>query len=185
MLAAKASASFTARLSGAKARGAALRRCPPFVDVGVDADGQDVQLRLCPIRRSRELDRRARWQRGQQVAGVVGDHLDDVVARVERQLLLDGVSRPAARRPGRDRGRDAVDPPFDAADALAPILDAGADSGEIAHRLAAIGRRRDHYIRRRPAAEDLPRLMTLAASRTSPFGSPARASRTRSGLNSD
>ena len=86
MLAAKALASFTARSSGPKPLRLSTRRRPSLVHVGVDADGQDVQLRLGLVRGPRELDGGARRQRGQQVAAVVGDHLDGVVAGIERQL---------------------------------------------------------------------------------------------------
>lgn len=55
--------------------------------VSIDADGENVQLRPRPVGRPGELDRRARGERGQQIAAVVGDDLDDVVARVEGQLL--------------------------------------------------------------------------------------------------
>ena len=54
--------------------------------VGIDGDRQDMQVRLGPICRAREFDGGVRGQRGQQVAGVIGDHLDDVVAGLQRQL---------------------------------------------------------------------------------------------------
>ena len=185
MLSAKALASFTARPSGRSRTGRSRRR-PSLVHVGVDADGQDVQLRLRLVRRARELDGGARRQRGQQIAGVVGDHLDDVVAGIERQLLGDGVGWTAARWPSGNRGRDAVDAPFDAADALASVLDARRYRDEIAVSACRARRRRNRNGRRRAAVDDLLQVDDLGrvpAPRRS--GSPASASRTRSGLNSD
>ena len=95
----------------------------------------------------------------------------------------------AGPRPGGfadDRGRDAVDAPLDAADALAAVLDAGRDGHEIGSRTGC-PRAGDVIVddRRRAAVEhllqvdDLGRLLHLAV------GIAASASRTRSGLNSD
>jgi hypothetical protein len=98
------------------------RRRPSLVLVSVDADGQDVQLRLDLVRGSRELHGDARRRRGQQVLAVVGDHLDDVVAGIERQLLGEGVHITATLGLRRHGGGDAVDAPLDAADAATVLL---------------------------------------------------------------
>ena len=99
---------------GKRQLGGAAGRRPASVFVIVDADGEDVQLRLHRIGGAIVSDRGARRQRRQQIAPFIGDDLDPVLARVEGEFLFDVIVRPAPGGRCHHAGGDAVDAPFDA-----------------------------------------------------------------------
>jgi len=53
----------------------------------IDTDGKHVELRLHLVLGARELDRRTRRQRRQQIRAVVSNHLDGVLARILTQAV--------------------------------------------------------------------------------------------------
>ena len=145
-------------------------RRPPLILVGVDADGQDVQLRLDPIGGPRERNLRARWQRGQQVRAVVSDRLDGIVAGIERHLPAHGIDRTAARGLGGNCRRDAVDAPLDAPDPFAAIRDASGHGHEIFVRAATECVRGDFDERSWSAVDDFVEVYDLCGSLHLPIG---------------
>ena len=64
------------------------------VYVVVDADGENEQLRLRRVVRAIVNDGGLRGQGGEQVAALIGDDLDLIIARIEGKVLFHLMVRP-------------------------------------------------------------------------------------------